>query len=195
MFTFIYRFIKHLSILLFLSIPLQLVSVLVLICIVPFTTKASGISLLPKYLKWFDNADYYVGRDYTAYTAVCESGWKARYIYLVWTNPTNYFGYVVLGFKISQSITFTESNQPISTLQTTPVGDTTNPGYMHIEYNIDNSVRYEYYYIKAYKIFGQERCFRMRIGHKLGLPTEMNIGDQIEQVFVISPFHSYTGTV
>jgi hypothetical protein len=87
---FIYRLFKHLGILLFICIPLEVIGWFILLPVCYF--KGTNIAPLPTYLKWFDNADQYVGRDTSTYEQVVKSDWFNRYVWLAYRNPINAFG-------------------------------------------------------------------------------------------------------
>ena len=188
-----YRLVKHLSILLVISLPLQLVGALALLIYLPIAayraTPENASTMLPLALKWFDCVDSYVGRNTDTYLAVIAQGWWARYCWLAWRNPCNYFGYVILGTILTAPI-----SQTIHTsIESEAVSDGTGgiPGLFYTEVEANGKTYYEYYYIKKYTSFGTPKCLRIRIGYKLGLAKP---GDNAEQVFVISPWHSYNGS-
>lgn len=183
---FTLRLTKHLFILICVTLPLQLVGVIILlpVCYVV------GPNPLPKYLRWFDNADQYIQRDTSTYFAVRDSGILNMYYWLSIRNPLNYFGYMILGFKQSDSLTTQTFYTGFSSVD---VGDSPgkHSGLLYSELNHDNKIYYEYYYINKYVLFDTTYCFRFRLGHKLGFvkPTD----EYIQYVTVISPFHSYNG--
>jgi len=146
---------------------------------------------LPRALRWFDNADQYVDRNTDTYKAVAESGIWNRYCWLAWRNPLNYFGYIYLGVLLDGLIIVKQDTPAINGRD---VGDATDcvPGLYYTECTVKNKTYFEYYYIKTYTLFGQKKCFRFRMGHKLQHPQE-NIGKHCQFVMVISPYHSYSG--
>lgn len=179
---FIYRLCKALIIFLIILLPLQLIGAIILLP----TCYIVGNSFLPKFLRWFDNADSFVGRDDSTYLVVRATGPWNTYCWLAWRNPLNYFGYVVLGIKFT-----TEAQQTIySGINSINVGDTTQAGFFYTEVEQDGSTYYEYYWIKLYNT---TTCFRFRMGHKIGLLSKQN--QFCEYVGIISPYHSYTGTL
>ena len=169
MINFLIRLIINILLLLLVNLPLEVIGWVILLP----TCLLSKENQLPSYLKWFDNADLYLGRDASTYLSVVSSGWWSRYVWLAFRNPCNYFGYKVLGFIASFSV-------PRSS-----VGDSAGdvPGLFHIE----QSGYYEYYYIKKWS---STKCFRFRMGWKL---SDTKSGDWVERVFVIQPYKSYTG--
>lgn len=198
---FTYRFTKQLLTWLFLLLPLQLVSMVVLLVALPlkrhFTVLKMGKDRreqlkLPSYLSWFDNADIHVGRDYSVYNNIYLSDFWTHYHWLTIRNPLNYFGYAVLGVQIEkywQQVWYTGKDS-------LKVGDGTGQKeglwYTEVTIPVDGKdlTYFEYYYIKKYIAFGKQKCFRFRIGHKFG---EAKPGDFAQWCFVISPFHSYDG--
>lgn len=169
MFKFLIRFLQNLIIFLSISFPLEIIGWFLLLPIC-YLSKSNQ---LPHYLKWFDNADSYLGRDVTTYEVIISYGWFNRYLWLAFRNPCNYFGYKILGFQATFSI-------PRSI-----VGDSINdiPGFQ----NIETPPYYEYYYIKKWS---DTKCFRFRMGWKL---SDTKPGDWVERVFVIQPYKSYSG--
>lgn len=187
---FIYRFIKHLIIFLLILVPLQLTSIVALAIYLPIHLKlvSSGIKKsikLPYLLRWFDNADQYIGRDVSTYLGVFGSGYSNLLYWLTLRNPLNYFGYVILGVQIKEPI-----NQVLYTdLETIDVSDATGgrPGLFYTDIIQDGKTYYEYYYIYKYSA---TKCFRFRMGHKLGLLLKAK---HAQFVGVLSPYHSYNG--
>lgn len=178
-FKFILRFCFHLSLFLFILCPLQLLGGIILLP----TSYLVKNNPLPTWLKWFDNADQYVGRDTSVYFAVRSSGWWNNYLWLAWRNPLNYFGYQVLGFIIQQGFIQTVYSGSAN------VGDGTGQlsGFYFSEVEQNGSTYYEYYFIIKYST---TTCFRFRMGHKIGSALP---GVLCQFVGVISPYHSYNG--
>ena len=176
--------IKHFLVWLLLITPLQLLGAVLLLIYLPIHLALINHNLrssikLPYFLRWFDNADQYVGRDTSTYIRVFNSGYYNLYTWLAWRNPLNYFGYTKLGVINTTNNTLPDDN----------IGDATGlqEGTRNITVTIDGKEYFEYYYIKKY---GTNKCVRIRMGWKLA-GTEPG---QISQwVFVISPYHSYKG--
>ncbi len=173
---------KSLIILLLVCLPLEIIGWCVLIPAVYF---AKGYKL-PRLLRWFDNADQYIGRDTSTYIGVVDSGKLNQYLWLAFRNPINYFGYRVLGVCPQTAIEAIYETQ-----NTTTVGDTSSEGFYHCEAVIDGIRRSEYYLVKAYP--GKKTCFRFRMGHKIQRLNSNPIGSYIQYVFCIQPYKSYTG--
>ncbi len=173
------RLIICLCKLLFICIPLEILGWLVLLPACYF----SKSSKLPWYLKWYDNADIYIGRDASTYMAVVDLGWKVRYQWLAFRNPLNYFGYVVLGMRITDKVLVSSGNMKYT------VGDSFGkvPGFLWTE---TTEGYYEYYYIHKWS---EELCFRFRMGHKIGQPESNSIGSSAQWVMAIQPLKSYSG--
>lgn len=185
---FIFRFIKHLVILLLISLPLQVVGIF----LIPFGIMFSrGELKLPAAFKWFDSADAWVGRNTETYQGIVNQGSWARYKWLAFRNPCNYFGYAVLGFVV---------DGPVFIIRYTGeekqgVGDSAGDGeglrIVEIQPMLTGKVYYEYYYIKK---FGVGKCFRFRLGYKIGNPKELIQDTAVEQVLVLQPYKSYSGS-
>lgn len=192
MLLFMIRFLKHLFTLVFVNIPLQLLGALILLMYLPFSKSEK----LPVWLKWVDNADIWVGRDPYTYLLVCRDGWWARYCWLAWRNPLNYFGYVVQGADIKEvlstkSVTVYSGDVDITKPRQLPqIGDSHSkaPGFFHREVETLDGNLYEYYYIHRWSA---TKCFRFRMGYKLGQDADCK--GPTQAVFVIQPWKSYTG--
>lgn len=187
MVVFIGRLIKQMVVLLLVSIPLQVIGsglVGIYLVLVPTCKR------LPTYLKWFDGADQYIGRNTEVYDQVMASNIWTKYCWLCWRNPTNYFNYTVLGFKIKlRNIDWSNSYEEGDP----EVGDSTGDhfGYFYGQIqDFDGHVYYEYYTIIKWS---DTKCFRFRMGHKLGQLDKMKDGEWVQDVFVIQPYRSYNG--
>lgn len=171
------RIMKHSTTFLGLILPLQLFGALILL---PWVY-SYDIGKFPKYLRWFDSVDPYIGRDTSVIDSLnkTKSTWL-KYCWVAFRNPLNYFGWMVLGVRVPANIP--DDN----------IGDATGcqEGFRHLEVVINNTNYYEYYYIKTYNFMNQKKCIRIRVGWKLaGLTT----GKIAQWVLVVSPFHSYNG--
>lgn len=188
MIKFLARFIKHCIIFLALELPMQLIGMILLAIALPFCKSPQ----LPYILRWFDLADFYVGRDPVTYlTQIVPKGWKERWYWIAWRNPCNYFAYKYLGIPANTVLTLNERS-PSDPASYDLVGDATGKtgGLAYSEYKAGSRTYYEYYYVLPYTIFGARKCFRFRMGWKIGgEPT----GEPIQQVFVISPIRDYRG--
>lgn len=184
MITFIYRFIKHSLVFLFIMLPLMIVGAIVLFPYLPFVPN-SQIKLNPLFI-WWDNVDSYIDRDTSAYRAICNQGWWARYVYIAWRNPVNYFDYLTMGLLWNSSAIYTKYDPSED-----DIGDTTRAGLRHIEVMQDKKNYYEYYWIYQYP-FKKYVCMRFRLGWKI--KDKNNPPGSVSQwVFVISPWHNYSG--
>jgi hypothetical protein len=187
MIKFILRLVKALVQFILIEVPLQLVGAIILLIYLPFTSRLQ----LPYLLKWFDCADFYIDRDVTTYLGVLAQGWWARYKWLAWRNPINYFEYIYLGIKVAPDHMYTVYNP-----EEEQVGDSTGdrPGLRYIELQQDNKTYYEYYYIVKYSLFAnqEQKCFRFRLGWKIS-DKNNSIGSYIQHVLVVSPYKSYSG--
>jgi hypothetical protein len=201
---FIARFIQKTCILLLISLPIQLVGALALLVYLPLHRKKAAKELgtmksgreilqLPYLLKWFDNADIWVGRDYSTYNRIFFGDFWTHYNWLAWRNPTNYFEYAYLGVNITESIILTQFYESTNY----PIGDSTNhrQGWYYVEIMHKNKIYYEYYGILVYNIPGMSTplCIRFRMGWKLDQSTVQGKG-WAQQAFVINPFATFSGS-
>lgn len=217
MFKFIYRLLKNLGVLFFISIPLEVTGLLVLFPVVIF----SDIGSLPYIFRWFDGADHYVGRntevvdkinsgintDYSFFQDPSNNLSKIKiiinkYMWLAWRNPCNYFGYKYLGAQINVPIVMervfiqTVSEEYKSFLTTGyEIGNTTFdiPGNFYQEFTSNNKTYYEYYYIKKYTIFNKSVCVRFRMGWKIGQNTLAQSNKWCQGVCAVQPWMGYWG--
>lgn len=148
---------------------------------------------MPYFLRWFDNADMYIGRDASTYLNECLKGRWARYKWLAWRNPCNYFGYKHLAFVFNACGEYTVIDQ-----SKFDVGNTTGAreGFRYIEYHQADPVKYpkintyyEYYLIKKWS---HTKCFRFRMGWKIANNSNKP-GDYCQWVFAIQPYIDYSG--
>jgi len=182
MFKFLYRLVINLAILAVL-LPLEVIGWVVLL---PVCYK-QGLTtvVLPRWLRWYDNADIFVGRNTDTYKAVCKTGWFNRYTWLAFRNPLNYLGYVHLGVKVTTPI-----KGVILEVGDEGIGDGSRPGFHQVEILVDNKVVYEYYYIHRWS---KTKCLRFRMGHKIGKVSSNKVGSWIQWVMVLQPYKSYWG--
>lgn len=178
-FKFIYRLVLNILMLVFVSLPLELLGIIILLPVVYWNQRkllSGGSCQLPYILRWFDCADIYskFKRDpFTYFARVIPNGVLYRYYWLALRNPCNYFGYNVLGFRSDLDIPSTD------------IGDMTGgqPGL----HTVESQGRYEYYLI--YK-WNDKKCFRFRMGWKL---SDTKTGDFVQRVFVVQPYKDYFG--
>ena len=187
MLKFIYRLIKHLGILLFISLPLELAGIFILSIVVPYVS-LKGQEKLPRAFKWFDSFDLYSDRDRSVYRSIIAQGPFKQYCWLALRNPLNYFGYVVLGFKFNRGELYYYGQGDIN------VGDSAGkgPGLLIMELRnrtTETTEAYEYYFIHRWSA---TKCFRFRLGYKIGLSNQD--GMYIQQVLVCQLYKSYSGT-
>jgi len=181
---FLYRLVKHVSILLFVLFPLEVLGWLILLPVCYLN--GTSIDPLPRWLRWYDNADQFVGRDTSTYFKVCRTGWWNRYVWLGWRNPLNYLGYVVLGAMIPATLK-SDTGPTVGT----QIGDATNKkeGFYYREIvTPDDKSYYEYYYIHKWS---ETTCLRFRLGYKLGQNADCSGATQ--WVLVLQPRKSYSG--
>lgn len=191
-------FLKTIGIYLFVCLPLELLGMVVLPVVLPFIP--ANQEVLPKYLRWFDNASTYVGFVYpagdglsgdVAYREMRKAEghtnlfWE-RYYWLALRNPINYFSVVVLGSK--------------GIFQTIEVyGDPETDHGKHDGFCVSVAVDQlsgkkviQVYYVKTYNLFGLHKTFWIRWGNKIG----QHIGDtwvQANYVFSLNPVQPSIG--
>ncbi len=210
--TLAFRILRYLGFFLVVTLPLTVLGIICLAIYLPFCTKNPLNSIeakLPRLLRFFDCADLYAefGRNPITYlTVVCPKGRYARFVWIALRNPLNYFSYKYLGVTPQSSIVCLTLSQTFSKSMPagskTTVGDSAQDaaGKFYVEYLIDSKFYYEYYivykyptYVDTYLFRGTPTCLRFRLGHKLGAPGELQYGKTIQDVFVISPFKTYSG--
>jgi len=202
------RYLKHVLTLLFISLPLQIVGIFLLPFVLPFVPKDTEV--LPRWLRWFDNNHSHLNLRENPTIIDGLAGWPeyrrvrgiypqapynffkllwGRYVWLAWRNPTNYFAYAVLGFTWPERVYIVSQSGDLG------IGDFTRPGsYKTVIRDLDRNEYWEYYLIYKYKHI-PGRCFRLRMGYKIGDPRDGHnyVGRQIQWVFAPSPLHSYKG--
>ncbi len=143
---------------------------------------------LPRLFRWWDNVDLYIGRDSSVYRAVCAKGKWARYSWLVFRNPMNYFDYMHLGLKWLGGEYYSHYDP-----KDNDVGNSTNdrPGFKYIEVIQVNATYYEYYWVYKYA-FWPTKCFRFRFGWKIGDNTNKP-GTYSQWCLVVAPIFPYWG--
>ena len=184
------RLIRNLLVLFCVAIPHEIIGWVVLPFVLLFVPKTQ--IKLPALFRWFDNADIYAGRDYSVYQYVCNQGYWARYLWLAWRNPCNYFGYFYLSFVFNARGKYTVFDP-----SQVNVGNTTGAraGYRYIEYVQLSPVSsaldtyYEYCYIKKWS---STKCLRFRMGWKIGNNTNP-VGSYCQWVCVLQPYIDYSG--
>jgi hypothetical protein len=188
---FLYRLCIQICSFFFVSLPLTVLGILILLPVVCIY----DIGKLPAVLRWFDSADPYVGRDTSVITQLNQNPETSKYFFvnkiltkynwLAFRNPINYFSYKYLGFQW-------DSPTLVTTSGSSKVGDSAGkvPGLYYIEVIQNDRTHYEYYFI--YKL-SSTRCIRARMGHKIGQFESNKKGDYVQQVLVIQPFKSYSG--
>lgn len=191
---FLLRLLINIFKFLCISVPLQLLGALILLPFLYYRHDKYARTL-PSWLKWFDCADFYVGRDTSTYVnKIIPQGWWIRYCWLAWRNPINYFSYKYLGFLLEppyKSLTYIKIPESEH-----DIGDSSQDieGFYYQEIEVNSKVYYEYYYIYVYTIpfTSIQKCIRFRMGWKLGQNIYAKYG-HVQDVFVISPFHTFSG--
>jgi hypothetical protein len=147
---------------------------------------------LPRYLRWFDNADQFIGRDTSTYYGVTKSGKWNRYVWLAFRNPLNYFGYKILGVEVIESPKLEDVWVHGNAITLTEVGDRKGEksGVYYVEITIAGKTYYEYHMIQKWST---TKCLRFRMGHKICDPSSNTTGSIIQWVFVLQPYKDYAG--
>ncbi len=197
------RLIKHVGLLLGVLLPLEIIGWVILL---PILLVVKDNLRLPVIFKWFDNADLWVGRNTETYEGIVKQGTWARYVWLAWRNPINYFGYAVMGYTVPA-----EGMPPVSEQIGVPgIGDHSKPGFYYIELTwiekhlifnplsvlntnslteVEVAKRiYEYYYVHQWSA---DRCLRFRMGHKIGAIERNKPGSTMQYVSVIQPYKDF----
>ena len=219
--NWIFRILQQILVLVCIKLPVQLIGIPIVALELLFHLKDKRLNnCLDQrlFFKWFDNGDdrdrkYGLNGDlgYQAsthnlsidsYKKLLKSGarltkwhlYKMRFIWLALRNPINYFQYRVLGVKssrINKAIYYDD----IPT-QENEIGDWHKPGIRQREVTDTSGhiFAWEYYIVYQYP-FKKDKCFRARIGHKLGhRPKDEAVGrDYIQWVCSIQPWKSYKG--
>lgn len=116
---------------------------------------------------------------------------KMRVDWLMLRNPINYFQNHVLGREV------TDINEVMPFDNLAPeVGD--YPGHVAgFRYRevvmVDGERLREYYLIKVYPFTFTKKCFRLRIGFKLGHDPRVHVRDTIQWVCAIQPWKTFGG--
>ncbi len=179
---FILRLIKHLGVLFLVLLPLEILGWVILLPICYL--QGTSLEKLPVWLKWFDNADQYVGRNIDTYRSIYLSGWYNRYVWLAWRNPLNYFGYEVLGHKVSSKMSVLQQHGDVS------IGDGTKSGFYYVECKDRDEILYEYYLIHKWS---DTKCLRFRMGYKIKSPDSNLVDSVIQYVLVLQPYKDFWG--
>lgn len=189
--------IKHTLIFLFVTIPLQLVGIVVLPIVLLFIPKDR--ETLPAFVRWFDNAEiplgigskddglagpaYYRDEAIATYKKFVRSDYLAlyicRYVWLAFRNPINYFQYKVIGFQVPKA--GIKVIQPGDPFVGNKQGEHAGTSSLVIE---ANGKQYRDYY-KVIKL-GKTRCLRIRIGYKIGTVAERKPGDYRQFVYTFN---------
>lgn len=106
------KYIKHIFILLFIKIPVQLSGLLIL----PYIAYKYKVGCFPTWCKWFDDVRARVliekpelscidcfGRGHCELFSAYNSSWKGRYVWSAFRNSCNYFQHYVLGKEYDDS--------------------------------------------------------------------------------------------
>lgn len=183
--------LKHFCIWLGVVVPLKLIGRIVLALVLPFIPKEQ--EYLPKFVRWFDNAEYWTGADaadgvdglagdvpYRIKTGYYEAGYWGRlwlrYDWLARRNAINYFQKLVLGktFHIPYDVVHTDGDKE--------TGDTRQAGLYRIQ--LADGL-WEWYLIKELSSSLPNSLLRMRLGYKIYDPALLKEGHACQWVFKI----------
>ena len=165
----IIRILLSLLIKLLLDIPMQVLGLFV----VPIGLKTGFTGIL---WPWGNNDHPDNGGLF--WKTKCGDSWWCAYQWFALRNPTNNLSHW-LGFKSEGKAIFIDGTSR-------KIGDTKAEGW----YYLCERLAWEVYYIKAYSVFGQRKCLRVRVGWKI---NNADNGELCPFCFVISPFHEYSG--
>lgn len=121
----------------------------------------------------FGNSKWGRGNDHFAHAT---KGYWQEFVWLVLRNPVNNLH----SHKFAARMSF-----PRIPYGNPHIGDKIGEGF----YKILMTPFFEYYLIKAYKIFGGRRCIRIRFGWKI----KDNLEETAPFVFAINPWRTYSG--
>lgn len=202
---------KHFLKFLVLIVPLQLASYVIVAITLLFYLKDKRVGSnlrdqrLPKFLTWLDNGDEWDRDNGLNGDLNFQSNYKLdsiwsiylmRYTWLAVRNPLNTFKRRVLGIKRTDIIELLDvSNKPVTGNIDDEVGDWTYSGtrYMRIRNQEGIEVR-EYYGVWLLpKFLGDNKCIRIRIGHKIGHNPISSNKPFISFVLVIQPYKKFKG--
>jgi hypothetical protein len=134
----------------------------------------------PKWAWMWSNDDHGIdGESFWAKRTVGWPYWKRCFWWTVIRNPT---------FNASKYLFGLTVHDPSQVVLTGdyPIGDTKAEGRYWARYKL----AWEFYYVKAYTVFGLKRCIRFRAGWKI---VGRDAGEKAQFVFAPNPFHSYSG--
>lgn len=162
---------------LLLDLPLMLLGYL----IVPLALRYERGNHLPWWAEWcWGNRDH--GNDGETFWAKRTVGWsrfRRCFWWLAVRNPTFNWSKYILGFGSGGQAAIVQG-------ATQPIGDTKGEGW----YFARERWAWEFYYVKAYSVFGMRRCMRLRAGWKI---AGKEAGEVAQFCFAPSPVHSYSG--
>lgn len=162
---------------LLLDLPLMLLGWFV----VPVALLFERDNHLPGWAEFlWGNRDH--GNDGEGFWARHTVGWsrfRRCFVWLVIRNPTFNWSKYIIGLR-------SNGTAAIVVGATRPIGDTKGEGW----YWAREGWAWEFYFIKAYTLFGTRRCLRFRAGWKI---LGKDAGEAAQFVFAPSPLHSYTG--
>ena len=194
----VYRIGYQIGVKFLVCVPLLIVGTPVLAVGLLFVDKDAHT--LPKWLKWFDNADEdgLIGdipnQERNKARGIEPNGYLAKLLWLGFRNNLNYFKYRILGLKTSDIIHYTTIVEKTD-VPGEFVGDYRSGGSRFIEVELKNGARrYEYYVVLPYHLFNRSLCFRARFGWKIGHPEEPSKQrPYYEWACTINPFCPYRG--
>jgi hypothetical protein len=195
----LWRIARQLCLKYLVCIPLTIIGVPILA--VGLLTVDKNATTLPRWLKWFDNADDdgLIGdpanQERNRKRGIDPQGYIAKLLWLAFRNPINYFKYRVLGLKTSEIEYYTAIIEK-SDIPGKPIGDYYSGGKRYIEVQLkDGSKAYEYYLVWPYRLLNRALCLRIRMGWKIGHPDEVQKPrEYLSYAGTLNPVGSFKGT-
>lgn len=200
------RIIIQICTLLLIKLPLQLLGIIIVPIELLFHLKDTRtINCLDQrlFFKWFDNGDeldrkYGLNGDigYQNSKGNPKTPFKlylSRLTWLAFRNPVNYFQYNILGVKVKYLGEVILHDNYIQRLKQDnaflEVSDWSEAGKRKVE---TSTGFWEYYIVYKYP-FNHKKCFRARIGHKLGHFPLIQPRSTVQWVCAIQPWKDYRG--
>lgn len=180
-----FRFVSHCITFFVACLPLMILGIFIIPIAIMFSDNNSY--KLPFLFRWWDCADLYAfGRDTSEYRTIYKQGSWARYKWLCFRNPINYFDYIHLGLLWNGFENYTYYNS-----KDNDVGDDGRAGFRYIEVLHNDSYFYEYCWVYRYP-FNRKACFRYRMGWKIA-NNDNPRGTCSQWCLTISPYRYFNG--
>lgn len=160
--------------------------------VVPVAIICGGINnRLPKWASWWDNDREPFGDVLRRHEFDCADTWFGmlwhRWNWLALRNPSNNFGYNVVGFKQTDTIVYLRTGNP----NTSDQGEGGHKFIRAIDRATGRLVAFEFYAVLPYG----SRCLRLRLGWKIDHNMHPGLlvtdGSPAQLANVINPFMPY----